>query len=103
MTGFLTFLTNRYKLIIEDLLWGGETFMERKIVEAIIQDGQLKDVGGKLPPGEIKVHLIYDLEEPSDATQIMNILRETSGIYKEIDAENQARKLRQDWDRNLDK
>jgi len=77
--------------------------MERKIVEAIIQDGQLKDVEGKLPPGEIKVHLIYDLEEPSDATQIMNILRETSGIYKEIDAETQARKLRQDWDRNLDK
>ena len=56
-----------------------------------------------MPPGEIKVHLIYDSEEPSDATQIMNILRETSGIYKEIDAENQARKLRQDWDRNLDK
>jgi hypothetical protein len=31
--------------------------MGRKIVEAIIEDGQLKHVEGKLPPGEIKVHL----------------------------------------------
>jgi hypothetical protein len=75
--------------------------MGRKMVEAIIKDGQLKDVEGKLPPGEIKVHLIYDLEEPSDGTEIMKILRETSGIYRDIDAEREARNLRQDWDRNL--
>jgi hypothetical protein len=77
--------------------------MGRKTVEAIIKDGQLKDVEGKLPPGEIKVHLIYDLEEPSDGTEIMKILRETSGIYRDIDAEREARNLRQDWDRNLGK
>jgi len=77
--------------------------MALKIVEAIIKDGQLKDVEGKLPPGEIKVHLIYDLEEPSDGTEIMKILRETSGIYRDIDAEREARNLRQDWDRNLGK
>jgi len=77
--------------------------MALKIVQAIIKDGQLKDVEGKLPPGEIKVHLIYDLEEPSDGTEIMKILRETSGIYRDIDAEREARNLRQDWDRNLGK
>jgi hypothetical protein len=77
--------------------------MARKIVEAIIKDGQLKDVKGKLPPGEIKVNLIYDLEESSDGTEIMKIMRETSGIYIDIDAEREARNLRQDWDRNLGK
>jgi len=76
--------------------------MGRKTVEAIIKDGQLKDVEGKLPPGEIKVHLIYDLEEPSDGTEIMKILRETSGIYRDIDAEREARNLRHDWDRDLE-
>jgi len=77
--------------------------MGRKIVEAIIEDGQLKHVKGKLPPGEIKVHLIYDLDEPSDGTKIMNTLRETSGIYRGIDPAKEARNLRRDWDRNLDK
>jgi hypothetical protein len=77
--------------------------MARKIVQAIIKDGQLKEVEGKLPPGEIKVNLIYDLEEPSDGTEIMKILRETSGIYGDIDAEREARNLRQGWDRNLGK
>jgi CheY-like chemotaxis protein len=86
-----------------NFLRGGPGFMGRKTVEAIIKDGQLKDVEGKLPPGEIKVHLIYDLEEPSDGTEIMKILRETSGIYRDIDAEREARNLRQDWDRNLGK
>lgn len=77
--------------------------MGRKIVEAVIEDGQLKHVEGKLPPGKIKVHLIYDMEEPSDGTEIIKILGETSGIYSDIDAEREARNLRQDWERNLDK
>ena len=75
--------------------------MARKIVQAILKDGQLKDVEEKLPPGEIKVHLVYELEEPPDGNEMMKILRETSGIYKDIDAEKEARNLRQDWDRNL--
>ena len=77
--------------------------MGPKIVQATIKDGQLKHVEGKLPPGEIKVQLIYDLEEPSDGTEVIRILRETSGIYGDIDAEREAKNLRQDWDRNLDK
>ena len=77
--------------------------MGRKIVEAIIEDGQLKHVEGKLPPGEIKVHLIYDMEEPSDGTEIIKILGETSGIYSDIDADREARNLRQEWERNSDK
>ena len=77
--------------------------MGPKIVQATIKDGKLKHVEGKLPPGEIKVRLIYDLEEPSDGTEVMRILQETSGIYRDIDAEREAKNLRQDWDRNLDK
>jgi hypothetical protein len=77
--------------------------MGRKTVEAIIEDGQLKHVEGKLPPGEIRVHLIYDMEEPSDGTEIIPILGETSGIYSDIDAEREASNLRQEWERNLDK
>lgn len=77
--------------------------MGRKIVEAIIEDGQLKHVEGKLPPGEIKVHLIYDQEEPTDGNEMIKILKETSGIYSDIDTEREARNLRQDWERNLDK
>ena len=58
---------------------------------------------GKLPPGEIKVHLVYDLEEPPYGAEIIKILRETSGIYADIDAEKEASNLRQDWDMNLEK
>jgi len=74
--------------------------MGRKTVEAIIEDGQLKHVEGKLPPGQIKVHLIYDMEEPSDGTEIIKILGETSGIYSDIDADREARNLRQEWERD---
>jgi len=77
--------------------------MGRKIIEAIIQDGQLKHVEGKLPPGEIKVHLIYDTEEPSNGAEIIKILGETSGIYSDIDAEREAINFRLEWERNLDK
>ncbi len=77
--------------------------MGHKIVEAIIEDGQLKHVEGKLPSGKIKVQLIYDQEEPTDGNELTKILKETSGIYSDIDADREARSLRQDWDRNLDK
>ena len=77
--------------------------MGRKILEAIIKDGQLKHVEGALPSGEIKVHLIYDVEEPSDGGEIIKILGETYGIYSDIDAASEARNLRQEWERNLDK
>ena len=37
--------------------------MGHKIIEAIIEDGQLKHVSKNLPTGRIKVHLIYHTVE----------------------------------------
>jgi len=37
--------------------------MGHKIIEAIVENGQLKHVNEKLPAGRIKVHLIYDVAE----------------------------------------
>jgi hypothetical protein len=78
--------------------------MGHKIVEAIIEDGQLKYVNGKLPKGKIDVHLIYDTaDEPLREKEMAKILAETSGIYKEIDAATEAMKLRESWERDFHK
>jgi hypothetical protein len=77
--------------------------MGQKIVEAIIEDGRLKYVAGDLPAGKIKVHLVYDLEEPPDGNEIGQILAETSGIYSRMDADREAKSLRNDWERKIDK
>ena len=37
--------------------------MGHKIAEAVVEDGQLKHIDRKLPPGKLKVHLIYDTME----------------------------------------
>jgi predicted DNA-binding antitoxin AbrB/MazE fold protein len=76
--------------------------MGHKIVEAIIEDGQIKYVDKKLPPGRIKVHLIYDAaEEISQEIDRLRIVGQTSGIYKNIDGEAESRKLRASWERNI--
>ncbi len=76
--------------------------MGHKIVEAIIENGQLKYVDKKLPDGRIKVHLIYDVvEETLPESEMERIVRETSGIYKDIDVEAESRKLRRNWERNV--
>jgi hypothetical protein len=78
--------------------------MGHKIVEAIIEDGQLKYVNGKLPKGKIDVHLIYDTaDEPLREKEMAKSLAETSGIYKEIDAATEAMKLRESWERDFHK
>ena len=78
--------------------------MGHKIVKAIIEDGQLKQVNKKLPNGRIKVHIIYDtLEKTPQKTEIARIVKETSGIYKDINIEYESRKLRKSWDRNVHK
>lgn len=75
--------------------------MGHKIAEAIIENGQLKHVDKKLPEGEIKVHLIYDVEEePLAKTLASRIVKETSGIYKNIDVDTESKKLREDWERD---
>ncbi len=76
--------------------------MAHKIVEAIIESGQLKYVNQKLPGGRIRVHLIYDVvEEALPKSELARIIRETSGIYKDIEVETESRKLREKWERNV--
>ncbi len=76
--------------------------MGHKIVEAIIEDGQLKHVNRKLPDGRIKVHIVYDVEEKTiPEVEITRIVKETSGIYKDIDAEAESKMLRESWERNV--
>lgn len=76
--------------------------MGHKIAEAIIEDGQIKFVDKKLPAGKLKVHLIYDVvEETIPENEVTRIIKETSGIYKDIDVEAESRKLRMGWERNV--
>ncbi len=72
--------------------------MGHKIVEAIIENGQIKHVDRKLPGGKIKVHLIYDtVEGIPEKTEGMGVVGQTSGIYKDINGEAEASKLRACW------
>lgn len=76
--------------------------MAHKIVEAIIEKGQIKSVNRKLPRGRMKVHLIYDVGDGKVSDQeVSRIIQETSGIYRGIDVEAESRKLRADWGRNV--
>jgi hypothetical protein len=76
--------------------------MGHEIAEAIIENGQIKYVNKKLPWGKVKVHIIYDSrEETSSETDIEKIVKETMGIYKDIDVESEAEKLRMSWERNV--
>ena len=77
--------------------------MGHKIVEAIIEDKQIKYLDRQLPSGRIKAHIIYDTEnEPLSETEIAIIVKETSGIYKDIDVISESRKIRASWERDID-
>jgi hypothetical protein len=79
-----------------------EPSMGHKIAEAIIENGQIKYVNKKLPIGKIKVHLIYDtVEETLSEIEVAKIVRETSGIYKDIDVKSESMKLRTSWERGV--
>jgi predicted DNA-binding antitoxin AbrB/MazE fold protein len=73
--------------------------MGQQIIEAILENGQIKSVSKKLPGGKLKVHLIYDKKDIS-STNLADIIAETSGIYKNIDVDDESRKLRAGWERN---
>ncbi len=74
--------------------------MGHKIAEAIIENGQITYVDKKLPDGKIKVHLIYDIEEETISEgEVTSIIRETAGIYKNINVEDESHKLRDEWNR----
>lgn len=76
--------------------------MGHKITEAIIENGQLKYIEKTLPSGRIKVHIIYDaIEETLPETEIARIVRESSGLYANIDVDAESRKLRESWERNV--
>lgn len=76
--------------------------MGHRIVDAIIEDGQLKYVGGKLPAGRVKVHLIYDTPGEEDLNKIAEtVLAETWGIYKDVDPDLEAKNLRAEWERGV--
>jgi hypothetical protein len=55
-----------------------------------------------LPTGRIRVHLVYDAaEEVSQEIDGMQIVAQTSGIYKDVDGEAESRELRASWERNI--
>jgi hypothetical protein len=76
--------------------------MGHRIVNAIIENGQLKYVGEELPEGRLEVHLIYDTaDEHFLKGNPKNIVKKTSGIYQGIDAGREAKKLRRNWERDV--
>jgi hypothetical protein len=76
--------------------------MRHRIVDAIIENGQLKYVGEKLPAGRLEVHLIYDTgQERTAKRRAMEIVKRTAGIYRGIDAAAETKKLRRSWERGL--
>lgn len=76
--------------------------MGHKIVEAVIENGKLKKVEKQLPKGTLKVHIIYDTEqETSKEVEATTVVKETAGIYKDVDVEAESKKLRTDWERNV--
>jgi len=52
-----------------------------------------------LPKGKIKVHIIYDVEE-AGSIDAAALVKETAGIYKDIDAGSEVKKMRSEWDRH---
>lgn len=75
--------------------------MGHKVAEAIIENGKLTYVDAELPKGKIKVHIIYDTEERQAKDLATALVKETAGIYKDTDAENESKKLRAEWERNV--
>ena len=74
--------------------------MGHRIVEAIIENGRITYSDHKLPSGKLKVQLVYDISDASTATdRAISLLRETSGIYKGINADEEAQALRSGWER----
>jgi hypothetical protein len=71
------------------------------VAEAIIEDGKITYVDTELPRGKITAHIIFDTEERNAAADAATLVHETAGIYKDIDADKEAAKLRNDWDRNV--
>lgn len=75
--------------------------MGHKIAEAVIENGIIKSVSPKLPSGRISVHIVYDeKQEALKEEEAANAVRETSGIYKNINADAESKKIRNEWERD---
>lgn len=78
--------------------------MGHKIAKAIIENGKIRYINKELPHKKMEVQIIYDdLGETLSSEEITKIVKETSGIYKNIDVEQEAKRLREDWERNVRK
>jgi hypothetical protein len=79
--------------------------MAHVIAEAIIENGQLRYIDRKLPDGKIKAHIIYDTVEqkPNPKSKTNQLMKDTSGIYRTINAKVESRSLRKSWERDADK
>jgi len=78
--------------------------IKQKVAKAVIENGKIKSIDKKLPPGEIKVKLLYSVEEDSrKESYVDTIVRDTSGIYKNVNPEKESSKLRSEWDRKIAK
>ena len=73
--------------------------MGHQIIEAILENGQIKQISKALPRKKIKVHIIYDVEEENNEKELMQLVEETSGIYKGIDVDEESTKIRRGWER----
>lgn len=81
---------------------GNIHMMKEQVAEAIIEDGKIKYIDKKLPPGEIRAKLIYSVEQdPHKMSYLDAIVRETSGIYRHVDPDKESSNLRSEWDRNI--
>jgi hypothetical protein len=76
--------------------------MVQQIIEAILENGQIESVSRKLPHGKLKVNLIYDKKDIPNDAELSDIIAERSGIYKNINVEEETREIRAGWDRNGD-
>lgn len=77
--------------------------MRREEVEAVINNGQIERVSSKLPSGRIKAKLIYETDDGLTNERLTSLLRETSGVYKSLDADAVSAQLRGEWDRDHDR
>lgn len=75
--------------------------MGHKVAEAIIENGQLVYVDNVLPKGRMVAHIIYDVEDAPHRSDIATIVRETAGIYSDVDAHQESTLLRASWERNV--
>ena len=76
--------------------------MGHRTAEAIIEDGRITYIDHTLPAGKVKVTLIYDIsDETAEKSQVLSLIRETSGIYPYIRPDDEARALRTQWERDV--